>query len=383
MSVNSSSAEIKINDTISIDLDKNAFKIVRNGTHTYMQMSIVTIKSETGNEISRKNVDLKSLEREELQNLATRVDTLFKAVYENAGDKDIKSVCVDNTNVKVKNASSDNWTPLESPSLSTAATAISDYIKTSLPKLLPTNSKDDTEPHTTFSELASPGLEKEKTKKRNTPIPDFNSASVLPYFFNEEVNEGFYLVGEEEGFWSDFGGNRDPGETNTRTAAREVEEETIGLLPEIQSNILSKRDTYEVFRKDQGKHFQNITRISQEPEKIKSIREKFRSALEQPTLKSTQREKKQLAWIRASDLTRELSAPGKFTTVPLYTQPDPNAPVLIKNPKLRPALVGNLVIINNIAKREGLTNFIGSGMQEKYGQETILDKGSNGKVRAI
>jgi hypothetical protein len=157
----STDSEIKISDTLSIDLDKNAFKVKGPNGFTFMQMSVGSVESDTGKELKRTTVDLKGLERAKLEDLASRVDTLFIEIFKAAGSEKVDRVSVDGSGVKIKNTSTDNWKPLSSKTekLDSTAKAITDYIKIEFPQLLPVEDKE----HEVDTELRPlPPVEKRK-----------------------------------------------------------------------------------------------------------------------------------------------------------------------------------------------------------------------------
>ena len=157
----STDSEIKISDTLSIDLGKNAFKVKGPNGFTFMQMSVGSIESDTGKELKRTTVDLKGLERAKLEDLASRVDTLFIEIFKAAGSEKVDRVSVDGSGVKIKNTSTDNWKPLSSKTekLGSTAKAITDYIKIEFPQLLPAEGEE----HEVDTELRPlPPVEKRK-----------------------------------------------------------------------------------------------------------------------------------------------------------------------------------------------------------------------------
>lgn len=148
----------------------------------------------------------------------------------------------------------------------------------------------------------------------------------LPFFWNEEEKEGYYLVGEDKqkegkrvfkNNWSGFGGYPEEGETPAKTASRECDEETIGLLAKSAISFENKNAVEIIHGKS---HIYVINLYPQNEkdrcytiEQIYAFSQTF-NKLREGELSEQQKEKIQLGWMKASEIAQKI-----FTYPPHYT----------------------------------------------------------------
>lgn len=166
---------------------------------------------------------------------------------------------------------------------------------------------------------------------------NFRSASVMPYYYNEQEQEAYYLVGKGFKRWSDFGGFKDREECQSYvTAARKIYEETLGVFLQIDNKI--RENPERIFSIKVQNHVTYIVALNVGSEQLDNpfhfekaarLREDHKINLQQPGLKPCQKAKKEIAWIKASDLFEYL-APNldgtSFTyNLTLYEAPEQGA----------------------------------------------------------
>lgn len=212
-----------------------------------------------------------------------------------------------------------------------------------------------------------------------TQTTNFSSASVLPSFYNKGEKETYYLIAKERGKdeWADFGGKSERNDLRPSvTAIREFKEETIGALTNAQNNIGNGlRHTFKI---QVGGHVLYVTALNPGQKKwlkqytftqVCNMRADHQKRLKKGGLSSCQKEKTELAWIRAKDIVAQsfiakngqMKLRNNFT---LYKQPHKGSGK-IDNASLRPCMI---TFLSRVLHRKYLSD-LQNGFYSYHGQQ--------------
>jgi hypothetical protein len=175
----------------------------------------------------------------------------------------------------------------------------------------------------------------------------YKTAVILPTFWNENEKEYYYLMGKDKqkdkiglNDWSAFGGYRDAENNETSpldTAIREAIEESIGLLAELAESLRNNKAVTFVAGKMNYTYVIDIFPKNEkdrwyDKEQIDALHDDFTERYKSETLIAEQKEKLQIGWMKASEITQKILNSNKFT---VYAQPSSSSFKLTENAELR------------------------------------------------